>query len=253
MSWRASGVKESTVISAAATQLRSVTIFVPALNEAQNIRLTIEDLIGAAQKQLDSFEILIFNDGSTDGTTEIIDELAKEHESIRAIHHQSRQGLAINFHKAIAMATKKNITIVPGDGAFRIDGIETMFEAVGEADMVLGYRTNMRETRSIVRFVVSRFLTHTSNLLYGLKLKDVHCLCVFPVEQLRKLTLIATNNGFFVEVLVKLLRLRLSYVVVPMPLNPEYHVFGRSLLEFKSVGDLLKILMHLVAFPKRSS
>ena len=157
--------------------------------------------------------------------------------------------MARNFHRAIAEAEYEHITIVPGDGAFRIDGIATMLEATGKADMVLSYQTNMWQTRSWVRFVLSRLLTHAANLLYGLKIRDVHSLAVFPVRELREVHLVAANNGFFVEILVKLRRVKLSYVVVPMALTPESHVFGRSLLSLKSVRDMLRILMHL-RFPR---
>lgn len=151
----------------------------------------------------------------------------------------------MNFHNAIAMAKYEYITIVPGDGAFRTDGLANLYGAVGKAEMVLSYRTNMRETRSSIRYVISRCLTHVVNLLFGLKLKDVHSLAMFPTAPLKKMQLISTNAGFFVEILVKLVRLPLTYVVVPMPLTPETHVLGRSLLEFHRGADMFRVLLHL--------
>jgi dolichol-phosphate mannosyltransferase len=198
-----------------------------------------------AEKFLDQFEILIFNDASTDGTKAIIDELARNDDRIKVINLSARQGLAVNFHNAIAMAKYEYITIVPGDGAFRTDGLANLYGAVGKAEMVLSYRTNMRETRSSIRYVISRSLTHVVNLLFGLKLKDVHSLAMFPTAPLKKMQLISTNAGFFVEILVKLVRLPLTYVVVPMPLTPETHVLGRSLLEFHRGADMFRVLLHL--------
>jgi len=219
---------------------------VPALNEAQKIRPTIADLLGVAQKALDEFEILIFDDASTDTTGQILDELAATHDCIMVVHNRVRKGLALNFHRAISMARYEFITIVPGDGAFRIDGLVLLFEAVGNADMVISYRTNMRETRSLVRFIISRCLTHLVIFLFHLKLRDVHSLAVFPVPELRKLKLISTNAGFFVEMLVSLLRLPLTYEVVPMPLVPEQHILGRSLLEVNRGADMFRVLFHLL-------
>jgi glycosyltransferase involved in cell wall biosynthesis len=201
--------------------------------------------VGLAGKFFDQFEILVFNDASTDGTKGIVDELARHDDRIKAIHLLSRQGLAVNFHNAIAMAKYDYITIVPGDGAFRVDGLANLYGAVGEAEMVLSYRTNMRETRSLIRYVISRVLTHVVNVLFGLKLIDVHSLAMFPTAPLKKMKLISTDAGFFVEILVKLVRLPLSYVVVPMPLTPETHVLGRSLLEVHRGADMFRVLLHL--------
>jgi glycosyltransferase involved in cell wall biosynthesis len=225
-----------------------VTIFVPALNEAQKLQSTIDELVEAAEKNLDDYEILIFDDGSTDGTAAIADGLAETYSHIRVIHNPLRRGLAVNFRSATAQAKYPYITIVPGDGAFRTDGIATLLGAAGNADMVLSYRTNQWQTRSWIRCIIARSLTIVANLLYGLKLKDVDSLAVFPVSSLRTLNLIAANNGFWLEMVVKLRRLPLSFVVVGIALTPEDHVFGRSLLEFRSVADVLRIIVHLL-FP----
>jgi glycosyltransferase involved in cell wall biosynthesis len=224
---------------------RCVSIFVPALNEAQKIRTTVSDILALANEFLDRFEILIFDDASTDDTSKIADELAAAHDCIKVVHNSTRGGLATNFHRAIAMARHQYITIVPGDGAFRTDGLAVLFGAVDRADMVISYRTNMWETRSWVRYVISRSLTHVVNLLCGLKLNDVHSLGVFPVAELRNLKLISTNAGFFVEILVKLQRLPLTCLVVPMTLTPEQHVLGRSLLEINRGADMFRVLFHL--------
>jgi dolichol-phosphate mannosyltransferase len=238
-------VGERLLISTPVGESKRTTIFVPALNEEENIRLTISDLVGVAERFFDQFEILVFNDASTDRTKGIIDELACNDDRIKAIHLSSRQGLAVNFHNAIAMAKYEYITIVPGDGAFLTDGLANLYGAVGNADMVLSYRTNMREARSSIRYVISRSLTHVVNLLFGLKLIDVHSLAMFPTAPLKKMELISTDAGFFVEILVKLVGLPLSYVVVPMPLAPETHVLGRSLLEVHRGADMFRVLLHL--------
>jgi dolichol-phosphate mannosyltransferase len=232
-------------ISTSVAGSKRLTVFVPALNEEENIRTTIADVVGVAGKLFDQFEILIFDDASRDGTAKIVDELARADARIKVVHNPVRQGLAVNFHRAIAMAEFEYITIVPGDGAFRVDGLETLYGSVGQAEMVLSYRTNMWETRSWIRYVISRSLTHTVNLIFGLKLKDVHSLAVFPTGPLKAMKLISTNAGFFVEILVKLVRLPQTYVVVPMALTPETHVLGRSLLEFHRGADMFRVLLHL--------
>ncbi len=67
----------------------SITVVVPALNEENHLAEAVADMVGAVEQSFDEYEILVFNDGSTDRTGEIAEELAERYEYVRAFHHKS--------------------------------------------------------------------------------------------------------------------------------------------------------------------
>ena len=72
---------------------KTLTIVVPALNEQEKITDTVTGILPLACFFLEDFEILLFNDGSTDETGSIMDRLATKDDRIKVIHHPLRQGL----------------------------------------------------------------------------------------------------------------------------------------------------------------
>ena len=65
------------------TDSHSISVLVPALNEAGNIEGAIRDIVSAAEEVFDDYEVLIVNDGSTDNTGEEAEGLARENSKIR--------------------------------------------------------------------------------------------------------------------------------------------------------------------------
>ena len=72
---------------------RSLSVLIPALNEAKNLEQTVVRLIEALTITVEDYEIVIIDDGSTDGTGAIADQIAAANTNIRVIHHPTNKGL----------------------------------------------------------------------------------------------------------------------------------------------------------------
>jgi len=83
---------------------RELTIVVPALNEARRLAITVEEVIQAAQRHLSAFEVIIVNDGSTDGTGDVADALAARYPWVTVIHHSTNLGVGAAYHAALRLA-----------------------------------------------------------------------------------------------------------------------------------------------------
>ena len=212
----------------AAPRSKTLTIIVPALNEEAKIADTVNAVLPLAKQHLDDFEIVLVNDGSTDRTGPIMDQLKTRDPRVAVIHHADRRGLGVAFKEVMERAKFEFLVLIPGDDAYRHDGIEKMFRAVGAADLVISYRDNQSD-RSLTRSIQSHALRFFLNTLFGFGLFDYHGVPIYPVKWLRQISVDANGYGFQISAVISLLQLGLTYVQVPVSLNAELKGSSRAL------------------------
>ena len=87
---------------------KSVSIIIPAYNEEKNLAQTIKFLLDRLNENIISdFEILVFDDNSTDNTGKIADDLAEKYPQIKVIHNPRNMNLGYNITKGFQLATKE--------------------------------------------------------------------------------------------------------------------------------------------------
>ncbi len=196
-----------------------LSIVVPALNEEGRLAVTVQEAIRTAQKHLDAFELIIVNDGSTDGTFEAAEQLALRFPCVSVVHFPENRGVGAAYYEGLRLARFPYLTLIPGDNAFRQSGLEAMFPLVGRHEMIISYRANPR-ARTPLRLLLSRCCTTAMRMLTGCPIRDAHSLYVFPVAKARQ-TPRNAGYGYHIETLAALLRGGLSYAEVPVLLNPR--------------------------------
>lgn len=221
---------------------KELTIVIPAYCEEERLADTTHDVIFAAKQTLDAYEIIIVNDGSTDKTADVANHLANCHECVRVIHFQKNCGVGAAYRIGLAQAKYANISLVPGDRAFELSGVITVFQAVGQADMVISYRENP-QARSPIRRVLSRICTFQLRLTTRCWLHDGHSLYVWPVALARKVKTPA-DYSYHLVTLVTLLQKVSSYVEVPVTLTPKPDASSR-VLHWRVVYTLASRLTRL--------
>jgi dolichol-phosphate mannosyltransferase len=220
---------------------RAVTIFVPAFNEAANLEGAVDDAVQAATALAD-YEILIVDDGSTDGTGPLADALAARRPNVRVIHNPRNLGLARGYRLALEQARMPYFTFVPGDREIQVESIRGILDAVGSADVVVPYHANM-QARRWYRRLLTRASTALMNVLFGLKLRYYQGPCVYPTGLARSLPTTTAGFFFLAEMLVQALRAGHSFVEVGL-LHQE-RATGRS--KALSVGNVLRALKTVIA------
>src|SRR5205085_7099780 len=109
-----------------------------AFNEVHNLEAAVRDVV-AASTEFDDYEVLIVDDGSTDGSGELADRLAHELPRVRALHHPRNQGFGAAYGTALAEAQMAYFTFVPGDHEVAPESVVRIFAAVGKADIVVPF------------------------------------------------------------------------------------------------------------------
>lgn len=147
-----------------------ISIVVPAYNEAGAIAQTIEQLRAMlAQADLDA-EIVVVDDGSTDGTGEKLREL----EAVHVVHHEQNRGYGAALKTGIRTARGETIVITDADGTYPIDRIPEIVAALDDHDMVVGARTGEEVRVPAIRKPAKWFITALASYLSDTRIPDLN-------------------------------------------------------------------------------
>lgn len=224
----------------------SVSIIIPALNEAGNIEKTAETVVDVLEGQhLSDFEILLIDDGSVDDTGKIIDKLAAKNEHFKAFHNPTPRGLGYDFRIGISLASKEYVGWFPGDNETLPETIETILGQIGKTDVIVPYTVNT-QVRSIYRRLLSSFYTVMFNSLFGLRLKYFNGPCFFRRELLKTITMSTDGPAYMAEILIQLIkRDNVHYLEVPMYI--KVRDYGKTnVLKWKNVYLISKTIANLI-------
>lgn len=226
--------------------MKKLSVIIPVYNEAQTVARVIDRVLGV---KLEGFEreIIVVNDGSTDGTDEVLEQLAHGgSDQMTVVHHEENRGKGAAVRTALEHV--KGDIVVTQDADLEYDPKEfpkllALFEDPA-VEVVYGSRNLRKNPRSSWRFYWGgRLVSWVANLLYGSDLTDEATgYKLFRTELLRSLDLQADGFAFCPEVTGKVLRRKIKIHEVPITYQP------RSLDEGKKISwrDGLKAVWVLV-------
>jgi dolichol-phosphate mannosyltransferase len=169
-----------------------VTVVVMAFDEAASLEVVVHEIRSALDAVGGSAEILIVDDGSSDGTGPIADRLASEGLGVRVVHHGVNKGLGGVYRTGFAEARGELLTFFPADGQFPGSILAAFVPAMEGHDMVLGY-VERRDA------LLGRLLSAAERTLYRLLLGPLpRFQGVFMVRSrmLRSLSLRSEGRGW---------------------------------------------------------
>lgn len=153
--------------------LTSLSVFFPCFNEKGSIRSLTEKAVSVAASLCNDFEIILVDDGSTDGTGELADQLAAKLPNVKAVHHPENQGYGAALQSGFRTAGKDYIFYTDGDGQFDLGELPALVPLIADCDIVSGYRINRQDgpLRKLNAFCWTKLV----GFLFSLKLKDIDC------------------------------------------------------------------------------
>jgi len=180
-----------------------VSVLVPAKDEAENLEAFITQAAEALAPLPYGCEVVVVDDGSTDGTTEVLTRLGRQHSFLRAVRHRSQRGIADALDSAGRAARGEIFVFYPADLQYRPADIPALVEPIisGEADLVTGTKQGHYE-----RAFVSRVYNGLCRRLFGIGVADLNSVKAYRREVVsavparpdwhRYMVVIAASEGY---------------------------------------------------------
>ena len=223
----------------------TISIIVPCLNEEGNIKGTVKTIKSAlaVSASFSDYEIIIFNDGSTDNTGSVINNIQKTEDSIRAIHNQKNMGFGYNYTEGVRLATMDYIIMVPGDNEIPAEAVTEVFNLTGSADIVIPFTAN-QHVRPLGRRLLSRLFVAIINTMFALRLRYYNGTCVIKSSLLKNCALKTWGFAYMAAILVRLLRSGASYVEVGIDIKPRASGTSKA-FAMKNIVSVTKAIFTL--------
>jgi glycosyltransferase involved in cell wall biosynthesis len=178
-----------------------LSVVVPAYNEAESLRPLVEALRRSLDGLGEAYELLVVDDGSTDGTRAVLDELAPRHPCLRVLRLVRNAGQSAAFLAGFDAAAGEVVVTLDADLQNDPADIPRLLAALPGHDAVLGVRATRRD--DAVRRLSSRVANAVRRAATGDGLTDVGCsLKAFRREHLRDLPRFDGVHRFFGTLLV---------------------------------------------------
>lgn len=223
---------------------RSLSIVIPAYNEADNILPTLENVTAALSPLSLDAEIIVVDDGSRDRTGALVREHAARFPAVTLLVNERNMGFGWTYRRGVAAATRDHIVMVHGDNAWPAHTLQRFFGHVGEADIIIGYTRDMWRSRALTRTIVSKTFTLAVNAITRRGLKYYNGLQIHRAGVLKRLRIQSSGYGFQAEVLVKALRCTETFLEVPMDLTERVEGDSKA-FRVKNIVDVARTLALL--------
>jgi len=221
-----------------------ITVFVPAFNEQDNIRETVKSIRQAAERAGNGrVEIIVVNDGSSDQTATVTENLKTEIPELSLINNEVNLGVGQSMRKALAAAKYPKFIIVPGDNDMSVELLTQLFSNADRADLVMSYFLN-REVRGVSRNIISTIFASIYMITFGIFVQYINGPCIYPTDRLRKLNLKANRFSIVVEATLKLLCSGASYYEVSGYMQKG--LAGSTSLSWRNLTEVATSFLRLV-------
>jgi glycosyltransferase involved in cell wall biosynthesis len=128
----------------------------------------VKSLVEQLEKRGANYEVLLIDDGSTDGTSAIVAELSQRFSRVRGLRHEQQQGYGACLRTGLEAAQYPLVFTTPADGSYDPADLPKLLAMIDQADAVSGFRAN----KPWIRRKLQGWPAH---LFFGVALKDVAC------------------------------------------------------------------------------
>jgi len=233
-----------------ATEIDKLSVFLPVYNEKENIESVISSTINVLDDIAREWELIIVDDGSTDGTSVILKKLSSSDGRIKVITHYSNEGYGASLTTGFYSSKYPWIAFTDSDGQFDFSEITNFIEKQKETgvDLVIGYYKKRQV--SGFKILTSKVWEFAVFSLFGLKVRDIDCgFKLISKKVIEKIPHLESERGAFVssELLIKAKKSGFKFVEVPVTHFPRTKGVGTG----RNINVIIKSFVDLFRLWKK--
>lgn len=183
---------------------KSISVILPAHNEAANIEPVIAKCVSICSKLFNDFEVLAVDDGSADGTGALVEKIAEKDRRVRLVTHPVNRGYGAALRSGFAAATKQWVFFTDSDGQFDPAEVADFVPLLDKADIVAGYRLKRQD--NFYRRMMGWLYTFLVDLFFGTGVKDINCAFKFIRADFLKGFLLSSEGALINAEIISLAR-----------------------------------------------
>ena len=200
----------------------SISLVLPAYNEADNIEPMVAEAVPALEAVADDYEIVVVDDGSADATAEVTRRVMEANPRVRLVQHEVNRGFGAAVFTGFVSAEKDWIFYTDADRQFVLSEVARFVPHMEQADLIAGYRAPRQDP--FLRVFYGKGWSALCTLLFGYTVRDVDCgFKLFRREIIEELAPKIDSRGatFSIEWLVRAKQAGYRFVELPVTHRPR--------------------------------
>jgi glycosyltransferase involved in cell wall biosynthesis len=204
-------------------QAPGISVFFPAYNDEGSIARLVREAFAILPQFTDDYEVIVVNDGSSDGTAAVLDKLARSMPRLRVVHHPRNCGYGGALRSGFEHAAKDLVFYTDGDGQYDVREMARLVPLMTEAvDVVNGYKIKRSDNRR--RIVLGAIYKFLARRMFSLPIRDVDCdFRLMRRAAIQSIALFSSSGVICTEMIYKLHRAGFRFAETPVHHYPRPH------------------------------
>lgn len=220
----------------------SISAFFPCYNDAGTIASMVELATLTLKKITNDFEVIVVDDGSSDASREILEELATKNKNLKLVFHEKNRGYGGALISGFKNASKEFVFYTDGDFQYDVSEMLLLVKKLnGKEDIIQGYK--IKRSDPWYRIVIGDIYSFGVKLLFAIEIRDVDCdFRLIRRGVFEKVKLVHNSGVITVEMVKKLQDAGFKFTEVPV--SHFNRTYGRS--QFFNFKRILSVLVELL-------